>query len=533
MASPSAQPYPGTQSGPPAKTGGTEAVERFCKRFDRAKANRDQVAPIIDDCYELALPLRERANQTTSPGSRRTDRLFDGTAPTMLQGLASRILDDIWPTDARPFDLLAGREVPPEDHDELNRRLAEVADDIISTINNSDFSAAAHEALSDWTISTGVMMIDAGDVIEPVRFTCLPFSQAVLDSGPFGKPDALFREREVKACDILTIWPDATLDDEMKRDVDDQPDKPWKFVEGIWRDWSVKGTETWRYSCVAIAKKASIKDGTYEGAGSCPFVAFSFMRVAGEVYGRGPVQIALPDVKSLNIAVEMTLENADLALSGLWTIDDDGVVNVDTITLAPGTVIPKAQGSEGLKPITSPARFDVADMLTGRLEAKIKEALFDDDLGPLDQTPRSATEVMARSNKRAKRLAGPAARLFTEFLFPVVRRVAHIRRQQGAIKVPALDGRLVAIRPLSPLTRLQAQDEILRADRTLELLSIRGGPQLVGVAIKMEEYAVWLAAKMGFNPNLVRTKVEREQMAKAIAAAMQMAAAQGMAPKAA
>ncbi len=429
--SPNAQPYP-PATGKPAPAAADSAIERFCKRFDLAKRNRDLVATIIDECYEFALPLRERSNTGSSPSSKRTDRLFDGTAPDALQGLASAMFDDIWPTDARPFDLLAGRDVPREVRDDMNRALVDVADDIISTINHSEFSGAANEMLQDWGIGQGVLMIDAGDAVEPVRFSCLPLAQAIFAAGPFGKNDALFREREVKAADIATVWPDAKLDDEMTADAKDRPDRIWKFVEGIWRDWSVRGTETWRYSCVCLAKKISIKDGSYEGAGSCPFVAPSFMRVASEVYGRGPVQIALPDIKTLNLVKELVLENADLALSGLWSAEDDGVVNIDTITLAPGTIIPKAPGSDGLQPLKMPGNFNVADIIVRDLQASIKRALFENDLGPLDQTPRSATEVMRRSSDRAKRLSGPAGRLFTEFLFPTVRRVAHIRVQQGA-----------------------------------------------------------------------------------------------------
>ncbi len=37
------------------------------------------------------------------------------------------------------------------------------------------------------------------------------------------------------------------------------------------------------------------------------------MKVAGEVYGRGPLIAAMPDVKTLNKTVELVLKNAALA----------------------------------------------------------------------------------------------------------------------------------------------------------------------------------------------------------------------------
>ena len=50
-----------------------------------------------------------------------------------------------------------------------------------------------------------------------------------------------------------------------------------------------------------------------------------------------------------------------MAISGIYQMDDDGVVNVDTINLVPGTVIPKAPNSQGLQPIRAAGNFDVAN----------------------------------------------------------------------------------------------------------------------------------------------------------------------------
>ena len=56
-------------------------------------------------------------------------------------------------------------------------------------------------------------------------------------------------------------------------------------------------------------------------------------------------------IKTTNLTVEMILENAQMAISGIYQLEDDGIVNTDTIQLLPGTVIPKAPGSAGLQPI--------------------------------------------------------------------------------------------------------------------------------------------------------------------------------------
>ena len=63
------------------------------------------------------------------------------------------------------------------------------------------------------------------------------------------------------------------------------------------------------------------------------------MKASNERYGRGPVLYALPDIKTLNKVVELTLKNASISIGGVFTAVDDGVLNPQTISIVPGAVI--------------------------------------------------------------------------------------------------------------------------------------------------------------------------------------------------
>lgn len=506
-----------------------EALRRFLARFERAKKLRGLVNAIIDECYEFALPLRERPYSSREDGRAEMDRLFDSTAPRALQDLASQMLDDVWPADAKPFELVAGPEIAPQFREDVNRALAPVTEDIIETINNSNFRHEAHEALMDWAIGQGFLLPEEGDAVEPLRFRCLPLAEAYPDLGPFDQIDSLFRCRKVRAADLKTAWPRGKLSDELTRLAEDKPDEKVEVVEGVERDWSERGDEVWRFRAVAVKEKHTIEQGEVRGSGSKPFVDFSFMRVAGEALGRGPVQIALPDIKTLNLVKQFILENADLAIAGIWQADDDGVINVDTLRIEPRTIIPRAPGSRGLERIDAAGNFNVGDLVVKDLQAAIQATMFGDDLGPPTGTPMSATEVLERTANRARRRAGPYSRLISEFLFQVVRRVAYIRVRQGAIRLPAIDGRRITFRPLAPITRAQAQDEVLRHDRFMELMLARVGPQQTALLVDAEKYGEFMARKMGVDPTLIRTRLARQQLAQAIAATQAVAAASGQA----
>jgi hypothetical protein len=504
------------------------AAEAFLRRYKHAETLKREVASILDDAYDYALPLR---NRTTATGKTdRTAQMFDSTASVALQGFASTMLEAVWPSNARPFDLVAGMGVPEGQREEANRALAMVADDLIDTANNSDFLAAAHEMLLDWGIGTGIMMVEEGDAADPVRHTCVPLTEAVLGIGPRGQIDAMWRPLKPRLADVPHTWALGDVPDELRRRIADAgADECADIIEGVERDWSAEAEEAWRFMVVMQAPvQCVLTSTTWRGAGSCPVLWPSFMRVTGETIGRGPVQLALPDIKTLNAMAELVLANAELAMTGMWQYDDDGVFNPDTVRLEPGALIPRAMNSRGLEPVGSAGDFNVASFSMPDLRDAIRQALYWNDLGPLNQTPRTATEVMERSVARAQRLAGPAGRLLTEFLFPYVRRLAFIRARQGAFKVGRINGRAIKIIPRGPLTTAQNEEQVLRLHRFLQLGQQQFGPQQVSIKIDANKALDWQAVKMGIDPTLSRTQVEQQQVIASIAALAQQAQATGM-----
>ena len=132
-----------------------------------------------------------------------------------------------------------------------------------------------------------------------------------------------------------------------------------------------------------------------------------------------------------------------MAISGIYQMEDDGVINPDTINLVPGTIIPKAMGSAGLQPIQAAGSFDVAQLVLGDMRNNIKRALYNDMLGDPNRTPASATEVAERMADLSRRIGSAFGRLQVELVQPVLQRVIYILKKQGRIEVPTVNGREV------------------------------------------------------------------------------------------
>ena len=501
---------------------------RLLQKYERAKQSRSLFEPLFDECYEYALPMRQ-SFYSESAGQRRDDRIFDETAVVGTQEFASRLQSGLVPNFARWADFVAGSEVPKEQIDQVNNQLDEVTEYVFEVMQNSNFGQEIHESFMDLAVGTGVILAEEGDAINPVRFNAIPLPSVVLDTGPDDNIDHVFRERELKVSEILVAYPKAVLPERLVRQSQSNPDAKVKLVEAVCRNYDKPNEEAHDYYVVDVEDKAVIFYQQFKGVGSNPFVCFRWSKASGEVYGRGPLVNALSAIKTTNLTIELILENAQMAISGIYQMDDDGVVNTDTINLVPGTIIPKAMGSAGLQPIKAAGDFNVANLVLGDMRSNIKRALYNDMLGDPNKTPASATEVAERMADLSRRIGSAFGRLQAEMVQPILQRVVYILKKQGRIELPTINGREVKVKSVSPLAQAQANQDISSVSRYLQLVGQTFGPEILNVLIRSDDVAVYLAKKFGVPDSLVRDDVERQQI---IAAAQQyqQAQQQGLAP---
>ena len=485
---------------------------KYLERYEKAKAHRQNFVDLFEECYEYALPQRESFYYETA-GQRRDDKIFDETAVVGVQEFASRLQSGLVPNFARWADLIAGSEIPKSERDFVDNDLDEITEYVFEVLQNSNFSQEVHEAFMDLAVGTGVLCVDEGDAVNPVRFSAIPLPHVVLDTGPDDKIDHVFRERKgIRNSEITILYPDAKLDPKVQQRAQRDPEGKCTLLEVLCKDYSKKNEEAYLLYVIDMATKTYIKEQQFKGVGSNPYVCFRWSKCAGEVYGRGPLINALSAIKTTNLTIQLILENAQMAISGIYQMDDDGIINPDTINLVPGTIIPKSPQSGGLQPIQSAGRFDVADIVLSDMRLNIKRALYNDMLGNPDRTPASATEVAERMADLSRRIGSAFGRLQAELVQPVLQRVIYILKKQGRIELPTVNGREVKIRSSSPLAQAQSNQDITAVSRFLELVNAYFGPDTTNVLINSEETAIHLAKKFGVPDGLIRDREERREI---------------------
>ena len=486
-------------------------VKQILERYTKAEATKQLWTPTFEECYEYALPQRESFFQE-SQGANRHDKIFDETAVVGVQEFASRLQAGIVPNFARWADLVGGQEVPEEERLDVNKALDDVTEYVFEVLQNSNFNQEVHESFLDLAVGTGCLLVEEGDAINPVNFTAIPLPHITLETGPQDDIDTIYRKRLVRYRDIPIAYPDADVSEDMKMNIERNPDRKVTIVETVYRDYSVLPDEKYHFCVIVKEEKRKIVHREMDGNGSNPYICFRWGKCAGEVYGRGPLMNAMAAIKTTNLTVEMILENAQMAISGIYQLEDDGIVNTDTIQLLPGTVIPKAPGSSGLQPIQNAGDFRISDIILSDMRNNIKRALYNDMLGDPNRTPASATEIAERMADLSRRIGSAFGRLQAELVTPILRRVIHILKKQGRIEVPQINGREIKVVSISPLAQAQMQTDIASVDRFLELVMARFGPQMLPMLVKGDEVAKFLAKKFSVPEDLLMTDADRQQV---------------------
>ena len=468
--------------------------------YAAARARRAPWESFWQECYDFALPLGHTVTRPTMAADRRGDRLFDGTAVDAVDQLAASLLSELTPPWSRWFGLAPGPDLPVAERDGLTPLFDRVGTVAQSHFDRSNFAIEMHQCFLDLvTVGTATLLLEENPPGEPsaLRFTAVPLSEAVLEEGPAGRLDVTYRRTELTLAELRRRFPTGRLPENVRAEGSRHADRRYGVLEAVLPDGPA-----YRYAVVLEESgrgPALLTEGRF---GQSPFISFRWLRAPGESYGRSPVMKALPDIKTANKVVELTLKNASIAVTGMWQADDDGVLNPATIRLVPGTIIPKAVGSAGLTPLATPGRFDISQLVLSDLRQRIRHSLLVDQLGPVADSRMTATEVLQRSSEMARLLGATYGRLQSELLTPLVQRALAILRRRGEIPDIAVDGRLIELQYRSPLAQAQANRDV---QATLLWLQAAGnlGPAALAT-VNVEAAAHWLGNAFGVPSQLIR-----------------------------
>lgn len=500
------------------------------KRVKKAWSNKEQWVGLYDDAYSLAIPNRNTMYDQT-PGQDKNLVVYDSTLQQSTAKLASTLQSTITP----PFTEWATMRPGPfvtQDREETLRKLQLINKTVFAAISSSNFDTAIGEFWLDVCIGTGALLVleNKGDD-QPFKFIPVPISEIALEEGPDNTVGAVFRKYKKPARVLRRMWPDMKNIPEVEKLVVEDGGKEIVIHELTHRE---QDSDKWIYTVMLEkvtnnSEPVKLVERRYS---TNPWIISRWMKVAGETFGRGPVLNALPDAKTLNMAKKMELQNASLAISGVWLARNNGVLNGNSIRIRPGAVIPvqSTGGSMGadLVPLQVGGDLNYAQIIAEDLRQSIKDAMFDRSI-PDTGAVRSATEWIVRQQELQEAIGAPFGRMHQELIIPLYNRILDILNKKGVIDKLKIDGNTVKVQITGALAQAQNLKEVETIVNWAETAMALTGPEVFQATAKVEDMVDKLGALMGIDANLIRTDEERAQVAQAAMQAVQggMSAGQG------
>lgn len=487
-------------------------AKKILERIRKAEARKDLWRDIYQECYEFALPQRNLYDgyyDGNSPGQRKMSKVFDSTAIHAAQRFANRIQSALFPPYRKWVRLQPGNEIPEERKSEIQVELDKMNDKMFSVLRQTNFDLAIGEFLLDLCVGTACMLVLPGDEVEPIHFIPVPQYLISFEEGANGTIENVYRKIRLRNDVIQKQYPDAKIPTEFQKIIDERPEENTDLYES-----TMYNQEDGYYHYCVIWKKGpeKIVHRTYE---TMPWIISRYMKVAGEIYGRGPLITALPDIKTLNKTVELLLKNASLNIAGVYTASDDGVLNPQTVRIAPGAIIPVARndGPTGpsLKPLQRSGDVNLSQLVINDLRMNVKKIMLDESLPPDNMSARSATEIVERMKELSQNLGSAFGRLISEAVLPLVRRTLAVMNDKEIIQLPLkVNGLEVKLQPTSPLALAQSNEEVQTAMGWLQIIQQLG--PMGAMAVRIDRVADFVADKLGIPSELRTSPEERQQM---------------------
>ena len=450
-------------------------------QFEAHRTERNILEVYWQDAFRFTLPhrgqqfLKGSNDPYSDASSARKDQatIFDSTAIDAVRLLSSSIISGLTPASMKWFSLevdgMSIEDVPVDGAEWLEKASA----NLFKMIHSSNYNATAFEFFQDVAIGGMVGLFidkpDGGDFL----FEVWPLGGLyVSETLRKGKIDTVYRLLKLTATEAVEKFGKNNVPQSVKTALDKPTSNTqiFDFVHCI-KPRMVKGKQSkgklskqLPFESVYVHKETSmvVKESGFE---EFPCVIPRWSMIPDTPYALGPLNDALPDVKTINRVVEMMLTNAEMAIAGTYVATHDGIINPNTVRIGPRRVI-FAADAKNIQPLATGGNFQIAFTEIERLQRQIKSVMMADELAPIEKNYASATEVAERT-QIIRQILGPVyARLQSEFLQPLLGRCFGLAVRDGSLGQPpqSISGAPITPDYTSPMARAQKYEEVTAMD---------------------------------------------------------------------
>jgi hypothetical protein len=417
----------------------SDLTERLMRQYSTMLGERASWEGHWDSIARRVLPRGNPIGGTQSPGSRRTQDIFDSTASLGLERFAAAMEGLVAPR-AQRWHGLASSDPRLNKKPEIRRYFEQVNDLLFETryAASSGFATQLHEVMISlgWA-GTGPMWIE-DDERKGIVYTALDISEVAIDVDKSGRVDTVGREFEWTARQAAQKWGADQLPKKIK-DALPKPETKFKFVHMVAprSDFDPQRADAkgmrWGSWYMLADDRSLISEGGFH---TMPVPVCRYTTAPREKYGRSVAMMALPDIKMINEVAKGMVRAIHKDLDPPLLLPDDGVLT--RMQTRPGGLNiggVNARGEPMVRPLQNASNISWAENLLERAARVINDAFLVTLFQSLANTSdrMTATEVLERLREKGVLLAPATGRIETELLGPLIEREIDIHSRAGRL----------------------------------------------------------------------------------------------------
>lgn len=466
---------------------GTKDAEDLLARHRQLADERRGFEQHWQDLGEVMLPRRADftgAGRGTTQGEKRTETQFDGTPLQAARGLAAAIDGMLRSRSQRWFSI---KPVDPRvaERSEIKRWL-EAAEDILFNAfydPRARFLQRTAEVDLDLVVfGTGALFVGERPGDRRLLFRAHHLKDIVLAENADGAIDTVFRSFELTARQAVQQFGEADVGEKIREAVKDgKLESPFRFLHAVMpradRNPAKRSAKNMPFASVFVDVESQeiVSEGGYP---EFPYVVPRWDTAAGEIYGRSPGMLALPDAKTLNQMAKTILRAGHKVVDPPLLMPDDGVKSGPRtwpggITYYDADMLSRTGGRPPISPLVTGANIPLGREMQHDVREQVWAAFFRNVLQLPGAGPQmTATEIIQRKEEFIRVIGPTFGRLEADYTAPMVERAFAVLSRAGMIPPPP-DGIDAGLRfdYASPITLARRQVEAAALQKTIAELA--------------------------------------------------------------
>lgn len=424
-------------------------INNIFQRFKVLKRNKQSLKSLYSLISEYVYN-REYDNNKEVPNSGifADEDIYDNTAQRANGIMANVMVNNIWPNGPRTFFLNRTWNTP--DTAEVKAYFEYVNQQMYSVMDNT--KAGLQTALDEYMLDQGSFGISGiyvkekeNDDTVPIRYEAWGIQGRYIDEGPDGNIDTIFSEITMTTRNAVKVYGLQNLSAKVRKDFEngdiENRVRILHVIEPrLERDKSKKGVKDMPIASIhiEIETRKILKESGLE---EMPIFMGRFSKVPGEIYGRSPSMVAMPDILEMNAVREAISIATEKQLDPPLAVYDDGALGAGTIDTSAGaintfSVTGRINAGKPIEPLYTVGELQSSYTHIDTLKETINNHYYLDRLLDFNNEQRMTLgEAQLRNALRGQSLGAFYARQENEVITPVIERTFNVLLKRGRLGV--------------------------------------------------------------------------------------------------